>query len=241
MATHSSVLAWRIPGTGEPGGLPSMGSHRVGHDWSDLAGSPFILRILSDMCNCGKERDGKYSSFCEYLYTYLVFSIESQKSQHNLRHMWGRPSLLPFHHCPAPNPVHMCACQCTDTFSLSDQLRLVTLEPEWPTGMRLLVPILIIWVTSGKLINPPSLGFFFWTWGIIIVFASLLGKDEVRKCMSYSWLPHLAHSKGLQISANIIIFGQDPPLQNLRGYPNTRSQKLNRPIRFHKALSCDLC
>ena len=32
MATHSSVLAWRIPGTGEPGGLPSMGSHRVGHD-----------------------------------------------------------------------------------------------------------------------------------------------------------------------------------------------------------------
>ena len=37
MATHSSVLAWRIPGTGEPGGLPSMGSDRVGHDWSDLA------------------------------------------------------------------------------------------------------------------------------------------------------------------------------------------------------------
>ena len=37
MATHSSFLAWRIPGTKEPGGLPSMGSHRVGHDWSDLA------------------------------------------------------------------------------------------------------------------------------------------------------------------------------------------------------------
>ena len=37
MATHSSVLAWRIPGTGESGGLPSMGSHRVGHDWRDLA------------------------------------------------------------------------------------------------------------------------------------------------------------------------------------------------------------
>ena len=37
MATHSSVLAWRIPGMGEPGGLPSMGSHRVGHDWSDAA------------------------------------------------------------------------------------------------------------------------------------------------------------------------------------------------------------
>ena len=37
MTTHSSVLAWRIPGTGEPGGLPSMGFHRVRHDWSDLA------------------------------------------------------------------------------------------------------------------------------------------------------------------------------------------------------------
>ena len=37
MATHSSVLAWRIPGKGEPGGLPSLGLQRVGHDWSDLA------------------------------------------------------------------------------------------------------------------------------------------------------------------------------------------------------------
>ena len=37
MATHSIVLAWRIPGMGEPGGLPPLGSHRVGRDWSDLA------------------------------------------------------------------------------------------------------------------------------------------------------------------------------------------------------------
>ena len=46
MATHSSVLAGRIPGTGEPGGLLSMGSHRVGHDWSDLgaAASGPVLR-----------------------------------------------------------------------------------------------------------------------------------------------------------------------------------------------------
>ena len=39
MATHSSVLAWRVPVTGEPGGLPFMGSHRVRQDWSDLAGA----------------------------------------------------------------------------------------------------------------------------------------------------------------------------------------------------------
>ena len=42
MATRSSVLAWRIPGTGEPGGLLSMGSHRVGHDWSDLAAAAAV-------------------------------------------------------------------------------------------------------------------------------------------------------------------------------------------------------
>ena len=48
MATHSSVLAWRIPGTGEPGGLPSMGSHRVRHDWSDL-GAFFPTLFFPDL------------------------------------------------------------------------------------------------------------------------------------------------------------------------------------------------
>ena len=43
MATHSSVLAWRIPGTVEPGGLLSMGSHRVGHDWSNLAAVAVLI------------------------------------------------------------------------------------------------------------------------------------------------------------------------------------------------------
>ena len=46
MATHSSVLAWRIPGTGEPGGLPSIGSHRVRHDWSDLAAAAGMVIIV---------------------------------------------------------------------------------------------------------------------------------------------------------------------------------------------------
>ena len=44
MTTHSSVLAWRIPGTGDPGGLPSMGSHRVGQDSSDLAAAAAALK-----------------------------------------------------------------------------------------------------------------------------------------------------------------------------------------------------
>ena len=59
MATHSSVLAWRIPGTVEPGGLLSMGSHRVGQDWSNLAAAAdyaylrlliFLLAILVPAC-----------------------------------------------------------------------------------------------------------------------------------------------------------------------------------------------
>ena len=45
MATHSSVLAWRIPGTGEPGGLPSVEPHRVTHDWSDLAAAAAMLHL----------------------------------------------------------------------------------------------------------------------------------------------------------------------------------------------------
>ena len=53
MATHSSVLAWRIPGTGEPGGLPSMGSNRVGHDWSNLEAVLVEKGFLYD--SAGKE------------------------------------------------------------------------------------------------------------------------------------------------------------------------------------------
>ena len=48
MATHSSVLAWRIPGTGEPGGLPSVGLHRLGHDWSDVAAAAAGIPLALD-------------------------------------------------------------------------------------------------------------------------------------------------------------------------------------------------
>ena len=60
MATHSSVLAWRIPGTGEPGGLLSMGSHRVGHNWSELTAAAeqgtqlmiCMIYLLVQVTNC---------------------------------------------------------------------------------------------------------------------------------------------------------------------------------------------
>ena len=66
MATHSSVLAWRIPGTGEPGGLPSMGSHRVGHDWSNLAAA---AAYIHKSCYCPK-----------LLILWLIFTAVSQPS-----------------------------------------------------------------------------------------------------------------------------------------------------------------
>ena len=44
MVIHSSILAWRIPGTGEPGGLLSMGLHRVGHDWNNLAAAAWVIK-----------------------------------------------------------------------------------------------------------------------------------------------------------------------------------------------------
>ena len=72
MATHSSVLAWRIPGTGEPGGLPSMGSHRVGHDWIDLAAAAArelgnwrkfkALRVRPGRPSCTSESGGRGES-----------------------------------------------------------------------------------------------------------------------------------------------------------------------------------
>ena len=49
IATHSSVLAWRIPGMGEPGGLSSMGLHRIGHGWSDLAAADALDFLLGTL------------------------------------------------------------------------------------------------------------------------------------------------------------------------------------------------
>ena len=75
MAIHSSVLAWRIPGMAEPSGLPSMGSHRVGHDWSDLAAAacsfctPFMENFYHKLVfNCVR------NFFCIY-WDYTVFIV----------------------------------------------------------------------------------------------------------------------------------------------------------------------
>ena len=72
MATHSSVLAWRIPGTEEPVGLPSMGSHRVGHDWCDLAAVFLINKHKALFSNISK-------AFWQNIIIYLWASICFQR------------------------------------------------------------------------------------------------------------------------------------------------------------------
>ena len=83
MATHSSVLVWRIPGMGKPGGLPSMGSHRVGHDWSDLATAAAAIGKWAqegDKENSMKVHEIREQSKCRPL-----FSGSVHKGYHELR------------------------------------------------------------------------------------------------------------------------------------------------------------
>ena len=68
MAAHSSTLAWRIPGTGEPGGLLSMGSHRVGRDWSDLAAAAVPgIEVLNKLKKITKDREIGSGQVCLYM------------------------------------------------------------------------------------------------------------------------------------------------------------------------------
>ena len=81
VATHSSVLAWRIPWTGQPGGLPSMGSHRVGHDCSDLAAAAVYINLLEEkemkiLCIFGEGRRERERCKSE---------LYSKKSMNNVR------------------------------------------------------------------------------------------------------------------------------------------------------------
>ena len=72
MAIHSSVLTWRIPGTGEPGGLPSMGSHRARHDWSDLAYIYIYIYIYISVCSILFH----YVLFCPYASAILSWLLQ---------------------------------------------------------------------------------------------------------------------------------------------------------------------
>jgi len=83
MATHSSILAWRIPGTGEPGGLPSLGSHRVGHDWSDLAAAAAVQqedRQKGWATQVGCSGQTRWVRLCALLVTFSCMAVLCQIS-----------------------------------------------------------------------------------------------------------------------------------------------------------------
>ena len=78
MATHSSVLAWIIPGMGEPGGLPSLGSHRVGHNWSNLAAAAAAAVLLCSLFNKSSVRRVILSYFEIWVAKLFVWSSSCQ-------------------------------------------------------------------------------------------------------------------------------------------------------------------
>ena len=82
MAIHSSVLVWRIPGTGEPGGLLSMGSHRVGHNWSDLAAAAAAAVYI---CPCYSQSASPSSPTRSSLFSMSVSLFLSWKQAHQYR------------------------------------------------------------------------------------------------------------------------------------------------------------
>ena len=105
MATHSRVLAWWIPGTAEPGGLPSMELHRVGHDWSDLALASIEMEHRNGLGEWNKKADiaELFSTFsregnCNFIFTIskyflmikdiLLLSKNSRETQDFKFHLW---------------------------------------------------------------------------------------------------------------------------------------------------------
>ena len=107
MAIHSSVLAWRIPGTGETGGLPSMGSHRVGHNWSDLAaskyregnGTPLQYSCLEDPMDRGAwwaAVHGVAKSqtwLSDFTFTFHFHALEKEMATHSSVLAWRVPEM----------------------------------------------------------------------------------------------------------------------------------------------------
>ena len=110
MATHSSVLAWRIPGMGEPDGLPSMGSKRVGHDWSNLAAAAasYSTHTTPAEFNCkrmwistGRNHKGILKSICythESVFLSVQFCSVIQACLTLCNPMNCKTSGLPVHH-----------------------------------------------------------------------------------------------------------------------------------------------
>ena len=103
MATHSSVLAWRIPGIGEPGGLPSMGSYRVGHDWSDLAAVAAAATSLSPGVTQVSPRTTWFvTTLTWYQHLEVVLVVLEERNGQLFTGTRGTSQGQTRPHCPAP-------------------------------------------------------------------------------------------------------------------------------------------
>ena len=95
MATHSSLLAWRIPGTGEPGGLRSVGSHRVRHDWSNLAAAAAALRLSLERPPTWKPLIYEhFSMFSKFVLKYVSCPYGVKQNSNNKPKIWWLYKLL---------------------------------------------------------------------------------------------------------------------------------------------------
>ena len=122
MATQSSVLAWRIPGAGEPGGLPSLGSHRVGHDWSDLAA------VAAAAKEDGKEDD---NDCFEFVFLTLLFYLCE----------------IYFKTFSINSVTHVCVCKLILIYTLGDLMFTVSYSGIHTSEV---VKQCIIWSTSSR-------------------------------------------------------------------------------------------
>ena len=139
MATHSSVVTWRIPGTGEPGGLPSMGLHRDRHNWSDLAEARSLLIPWFSMCD----------KICQEIYTSSSWTYISSVQSLSCVRLF----VIPW------TAAHQSSLSITNSWSL---LKLMSIELVMPSNHVILCcPLLLlpsifsrIWVFSKESFFP---------------------------------------------------------------------------------------
>ena len=108
MAPHSSILAWRIPGMEEPGGLPSMGSHRVRHNWSDLAAAAAdvflelscVLDDPADVSNLisGSSAFSKFSLNIWKFTVHILLKPGLENFEHYFANVWDECNCAVFEH-----------------------------------------------------------------------------------------------------------------------------------------------
>ena len=155
MATHSSVLAWKIPGTGEPGGLPSKESHRVGHDWSDLAAAAFLLLKISFInfplhSSCYIPVILNSSPWLEYILVFLVsgaIAVTTPSGQNS----------SPASACQE-DPINPLRAGTKVSFTVESYLPLV-LPPIFPEFLVVLVEFCTVYITSIILITSFNMEF----------------------------------------------------------------------------------